>query len=110
MAPCRNCVNRRFGGRYRLHLQGRKQEEILELTILSRCNRLLPFFKSEAEKQKHKVLRRCFGGKIVELIIQKLNSERKEVWNTGTSNGNSSVVLLVINQLCNYDFLPLDEN
>jgi hypothetical protein len=26
VAPCRNCVNRRFGGKYRLHLQGRKQE------------------------------------------------------------------------------------
>jgi hypothetical protein len=24
VAPCRSCVNRRFGGRYRLHLQGRK--------------------------------------------------------------------------------------
>jgi hypothetical protein len=22
--PCRSCVNRRFGGTYRLHLQGRK--------------------------------------------------------------------------------------
>jgi hypothetical protein len=24
VAPCRSCVNRRFGGPYRLHLQGRK--------------------------------------------------------------------------------------
>jgi hypothetical protein len=24
VAPCRSCVNRRFGGKYRLHLQGRK--------------------------------------------------------------------------------------
>jgi hypothetical protein len=24
MGPCRSCVNRRFGGTYRLHLQGRK--------------------------------------------------------------------------------------
>jgi hypothetical protein len=32
VAPCRNCVNRRFGGTYRLHLQGRRQEEILERT------------------------------------------------------------------------------
>jgi hypothetical protein len=24
VAPCRSCVNRRFGGTYRLHLQGRK--------------------------------------------------------------------------------------
>jgi hypothetical protein len=24
VAPCRSCVNRRFGGMYRLHLQGRK--------------------------------------------------------------------------------------
>jgi hypothetical protein len=24
VAPCRSCVNRRFGGAYRLHLQGRK--------------------------------------------------------------------------------------
>jgi hypothetical protein len=27
MAPCRSCVNRRFGGTYRLHLQGRKVRE-----------------------------------------------------------------------------------
>jgi hypothetical protein len=27
LAPCRSCVNRRFGGRYRLHLQGRKIRE-----------------------------------------------------------------------------------
>jgi hypothetical protein len=32
VAPCRNCVSRRFGGTYRLHLQGRRQEEIRELT------------------------------------------------------------------------------
>jgi hypothetical protein len=24
MAPCSSCVNRRFGGTYRLHLHGRK--------------------------------------------------------------------------------------
>jgi hypothetical protein len=24
VAPCRSCVNRRFGGTYRLHLHGRK--------------------------------------------------------------------------------------
>jgi hypothetical protein len=24
VVPCRSCVNRRFGGTYRLHLQGRK--------------------------------------------------------------------------------------
>jgi hypothetical protein len=24
VTPCRSCVNRRFGGTYRLHLQGRK--------------------------------------------------------------------------------------
>jgi hypothetical protein len=24
VAPCRSCVNRRYGGKYRLHLQGRK--------------------------------------------------------------------------------------
>jgi hypothetical protein len=30
--PCRCCVNRRFGGAYRLHLQGRKQEDIREQT------------------------------------------------------------------------------
>jgi hypothetical protein len=24
VTPCRSCVNRRFGGKYRLHLQGRK--------------------------------------------------------------------------------------
>jgi hypothetical protein len=27
VAPCRSCVNRRFGGTYRLHLQGRKISE-----------------------------------------------------------------------------------
>jgi hypothetical protein len=27
VAPCRSCVNRRFGGKYRLHLQGRKIRE-----------------------------------------------------------------------------------
>jgi hypothetical protein len=27
VAPCRSCVNRRFGGTYRLHLQGRKNRE-----------------------------------------------------------------------------------
>jgi hypothetical protein len=25
VAPCRNAVNRRFGGQYRLHLQGRRE-------------------------------------------------------------------------------------
>jgi hypothetical protein len=28
VAPCRYCVNQRFGGTYRLHLQVRRQEEI----------------------------------------------------------------------------------
>jgi hypothetical protein len=32
VAPCRNCVNRSFGGTYCLHLQGRRQEEIRERT------------------------------------------------------------------------------
>jgi hypothetical protein len=27
VAPCSSCVNRRFGGMYRLHLQGRKIHE-----------------------------------------------------------------------------------
>jgi hypothetical protein len=27
VAPCRSCVNRRFGGTYRLHLQGRRIRE-----------------------------------------------------------------------------------
>jgi hypothetical protein len=27
VAPCRSCVNRRFGGTYPLHLQGRKIRE-----------------------------------------------------------------------------------
>jgi hypothetical protein len=27
VAPCRSCVNRSFGGTYRLHLQGRKTSE-----------------------------------------------------------------------------------
>jgi hypothetical protein len=27
VAPCRSCVNRRFGGTYCLHLQGRKIRE-----------------------------------------------------------------------------------
>jgi hypothetical protein len=30
VAPCRYCVNPCFGGTYRLHLQGRRQEEICE--------------------------------------------------------------------------------
>jgi hypothetical protein len=28
VAPCRSCVNRRLGGTYRFHLQGRKTREI----------------------------------------------------------------------------------
>jgi hypothetical protein len=28
VAPCRSCVNRRFGGTYRLHLPGRKIREL----------------------------------------------------------------------------------
>jgi hypothetical protein len=40
VGPCRYCVNRRFGGTYRLHLQGRRQEEIRERASVSRCNRL----------------------------------------------------------------------
>jgi hypothetical protein len=28
VVPCRSCVNRRFGGKYRLHLQGRKIREL----------------------------------------------------------------------------------
>jgi hypothetical protein len=35
VAPCRSCVNRRFGGTYRLHLQGRKIRD--RGTSLSRC-------------------------------------------------------------------------
>ncbi|PNF33739.1 hypothetical protein B7P43_G11226 [Cryptotermes secundus] len=27
VAPCRYCVNRRFGGTYRLHLQGKMKKE-----------------------------------------------------------------------------------
>jgi hypothetical protein len=38
VAPCRYCVNRRYGGTYRLHLQGRRQEGIRERTSVSRCN------------------------------------------------------------------------
>jgi hypothetical protein len=34
VAPCRSCVNRRFGGTYCLHLQGRKIHE--RGTIMSR--------------------------------------------------------------------------
>jgi hypothetical protein len=30
VAPCRYCVNRRFGGTYRLHLEGRKKTRIRE--------------------------------------------------------------------------------
>jgi hypothetical protein len=28
VAPCRSCVHRRFGGTYRLHLQGRKIRDL----------------------------------------------------------------------------------
>jgi hypothetical protein len=35
VAPCRSCVNRRFGGTYRLHLQGRKIRE--RGTSVNRC-------------------------------------------------------------------------
>jgi hypothetical protein len=36
VAPCRSCkINRRFGGTYRLHLQGRKIHE--RGTRVSRC-------------------------------------------------------------------------
>jgi hypothetical protein len=35
VAPCRSCVNRRFRGTYRLHLQGRKICE--PGTSVSRC-------------------------------------------------------------------------
>jgi hypothetical protein len=28
VTPCRSCVNRRFGGTYRFHLQGRKIREL----------------------------------------------------------------------------------
>jgi hypothetical protein len=44
VAPCRSCVNRRFRGTYRLHLQGgkiRKQE-----TSVSRCLQTEPHGKS----------------------------------------------------------------
>jgi hypothetical protein len=37
---CRRCVNRRFGGMIRLHLQGRRQEEIREGISLSKRNGL----------------------------------------------------------------------
>jgi hypothetical protein len=35
MAPCRSCVNRLFGGMYRLHLQSRRIRE--RGTSVSRC-------------------------------------------------------------------------
>jgi hypothetical protein len=40
VAPCRSCVNRRFGGKYRLHLQDRKISE--RGTSVSRCLRYVP--------------------------------------------------------------------
>jgi hypothetical protein len=39
VAPCRYCVNRRFGGKYRLHLQDRKIRE--RGTSVSSCSHLL---------------------------------------------------------------------
>jgi hypothetical protein len=36
VAPCRSCVNRRFGGMYRLHLQGKKIRE--RGTSVKRCS------------------------------------------------------------------------
>jgi hypothetical protein len=45
MAPCRYCVNRRFGGRYRLHLQGRKIRErgtSVRIFLSWRCRRYVP--------------------------------------------------------------------
>jgi hypothetical protein len=43
MAPCRHCVNRRFGGTYRLHLQDRRKKEKIRKrrTSLSRCSQYL---------------------------------------------------------------------
>jgi hypothetical protein len=49
VAPCRSCVNRRFGGTYRLHLQGREIRErgtSLSRWLLNRVPRsrtVLPF-------------------------------------------------------------------
>jgi hypothetical protein len=40
VAPCRTCVNRRYGGTYRLHLQGRKIRE--RGTSVSRWRRHIP--------------------------------------------------------------------
>jgi hypothetical protein len=38
MAPCRYCVNRRFGGTYCLHLQDRRKKKIRKRgTSVSRC-------------------------------------------------------------------------
>jgi hypothetical protein len=38
VAPCRSCVNRRFGGTYRLHLQLRNQREQVAGSHLVNCN------------------------------------------------------------------------
>jgi hypothetical protein len=49
LAPCRYYVNRRFIGTYRLHLQGRRQEQIRERSSFSRCNSpLVSTLKMEA--------------------------------------------------------------
>jgi hypothetical protein len=42
VVPCRNCVKRRFGGTYRLHFQGRRQEEIRELCLLDWTQSVAP--------------------------------------------------------------------
>jgi hypothetical protein len=41
VAPCRSCVNRRFGGTYRLHLQGRRIRE-RGTSVSSGCRLSLP--------------------------------------------------------------------
>jgi hypothetical protein len=46
-------ANRPFGKTYRLHLQGRRQEEIRERTSVSRCNRLEAIRSSETSVKQY---------------------------------------------------------
>jgi hypothetical protein len=50
VAPCRSGVNRRFGGTYRLHLQGRKIRE--RGTSMSKWLQTLGDREREREKRK----------------------------------------------------------
>jgi hypothetical protein len=59
VAPCRSCVNRRFGGTYRLHLQGRIIRG--RGTNVSRCSHLCAYENNSLwEKPELIVLRYAY--------------------------------------------------